>query len=350
MTDIPKDIMDSTKKEDDSIGPVGSRGYVEGDRVEKILNKIIDKFPINSEIDPSQTNDEESIKDELDQTTQSNKEIVQQIPVFIPRVEVHEIVKEVPKIDIEWIEKCVEVPQIQYVDKIEEVPQIQYIPRQVPKIEIVEVPKEIVKYVPRIETKNVQQIVEVPSGEKINVPQLYPVPTEFIVPKFIDKRVPVILAQTITPEITETSDIVEVEVNRYVPEIVYVDVYVPKPVNIPIKDTGIVNQKENQVNVEQALLEKMTIDLNPHLQQLENYNRNQTENFQKLIQESNEVAARYGFTPPIPKTLDMTRLSNGESTMKSNKSNSLNSFKKLERQSNPSIQGYRYKKLDPIQT
>eukprot|EP00922_Rhytidocystis_sp_ex-Travisia-forbesii_P024707 GHVS01036262.1.p1 GENE.GHVS01036262.1~~GHVS01036262.1.p1 ORF type:complete len:718 (+),score=96.16 GHVS01036262.1:156-2309(+) len=219
------------------------------------------------------------------------------------KIEVREVIKEVPKIEIEWVEKIVEVPQVSYVDKYEEVPEVHEVIKHVPKIETVDVPREVVKYVPKVVQKIVENIVEVPRGEKIPVMRPQPVDTPFVVPRFQDRNVPVVMSQCIIPEIEETDEVIEVEVSKYVPYLVPVDVYVPLPVTIPVhqKDDG--EQTEHPCsNSDPALLQHLMIEMNPHLQQLEMFNFQQQEQFQALINQSIQQARENGVAPPQPIT------------------------------------------------
>ncbi|KAF8819433.1 alveolin domain containing intermediate filament IMC7 [Cardiosporidium cionae] len=173
--------------------------------------------------------------------------------------------------------------------------------RRVPRVEIVEVPQEITRYVPKIETKIVEQVVEVPGPEKIPVPRPYCVDVQVIVPKYEDRNIPLIVSQNIVPEIQEVSETVEVEVVKYEPEISYVDVYVPRPVAIPIKATGEVEQKElPSERVSEEQLQIAMDEINPHLHDVENYNNVQLETFESLVQQSESTARIHGLEAPEP--------------------------------------------------
>eukprot|EP00922_Rhytidocystis_sp_ex-Travisia-forbesii_P024709 GHVS01036264.1.p1 GENE.GHVS01036264.1~~GHVS01036264.1.p1 ORF type:complete len:595 (+),score=71.76 GHVS01036264.1:220-2004(+) len=201
----------------------------------------------------------------------------------------------------QWGPRPNSVPQLSCIDKYEEVEEIHEVIKHVPKYEVVDVPRQVVKYVPKIVAKIVENIVEVPRGEKIPVMRPQPVDTAFVVPKFTDRNVPVVMSQCIIPEIEETDEVVEVEVSKYVPYLVPVDVYVPLPVTIPVHQKSGGEQTGHPCpNTDPALLQHLMIEMNPHLQQLEMFNFQQQEQFQALINQSIQQARENGVAPPQP--------------------------------------------------
>ncbi|KAF8821437.1 alveolin domain containing intermediate filament IMC7 [Cardiosporidium cionae] len=173
--------------------------------------------------------------------------------------------------------------------------------RTVPKIEVVEVPVEVIRYVPKIETKIVEQVVEVPGPEKIPVPRPYFVDVQVVEPKYEDRDIPLIVSQNVVPEIQEVSDVIEIEVFKYEPEVTYVDVYVPRPVAIPIKATGVVEQKEiPSQGISEEQLRIAMDEINPHLHDVENYNNAQAGTFESLVQQSESTARIHGLEAPDP--------------------------------------------------
>eukprot|EP01071_Lankesteria_metandrocarpae_P008335 Lankesteria_metandrocarpae@DN4939_c0_g1_i3.p1 len=156
--------------------------------------------------------------------------VIEEVIRHVPKKEIVEIQKRVPRYEYEWVERIVEVPQIQYVDKHVEVPQYQEVVKHVPVKQIVDVPREVVRYVPKIETKIVEQEVEV-LGETIEVPKPYTVENKVVVPRFIDREVATVVAQRLHPVISESETVfVDCELKEYFPQLIPVDVYIPKPV------------------------------------------------------------------------------------------------------------------------
>lgn len=127
----------------------------------------------------------------------------------------------------------------------------------------------------KVEVRHVQRTVEVPSKtEKRLIPKPAPVDTAFIVPKFEDREVRVVMRQTITPTIEETEEVVEVPVARYVPYLVPVDVYVPRAVAVPVIQTHE-STEETPVQVPKQTVDQLLRDMNPHLQEIDRFNAEQ---------------------------------------------------------------------------
>lgn len=190
--------------------------------------------------------------------------VIEEVIRHVPKREVVEIEKRVPRYEYEWVEKIVEVPQIQWVEKHVEVPQIQEVVRYVPVKQVVEVPKEVVRYIPKIDVKIVEREVEV-VGETIEVPKPYLVENKVVVPRYLDKEVPTVVAQRLHPIITESdTDFVDVELKEYNPQLIPVDVYIPRPVT---RSLIAANKYEEHrvVDVPIAQYNALVKNLNTHL-------------------------------------------------------------------------------------
>lgn len=168
--------------------------------------------------------------------------VVEEVIRHVPRREYVEVERKVPRYEVEYIERIVDVPQIHFVDKHVDVslyisnplsfqvPKIQEVYRHVPVKQIIDVPREVLKYVPKIETKIVEKEVEVP-GQVIEIPKPYVVDNKIIVPRYVDQDLTCVVAQSLHPVITESStDFVDVEMREFTPYLVPVDVMVPRPV------------------------------------------------------------------------------------------------------------------------
>ncbi|XP_053991890.1 uncharacterized protein LOC128883497 [Hylaeus volcanicus] len=163
---------------------------------------------------------------------------VEEVEVNIPKVSVVNVQKRVPVYEIEYQDKIVEVPQIVYVDNPVEVPVVQNKVREVVVKQVKEIPKEVIKKVPKIEYKTIEKIVRVP-GERIEVPKVYNVEKTNIVKQYKDTEVPVVVAKTMQPLVSVSNKTVSVPVVRYEPEIVHVDIRVPKPVKTSLIQAGV---------------------------------------------------------------------------------------------------------------
>lgn len=163
---------------------------------------------------------------------------VEEVEVNVPKVSVVNVQKRVPVYEIEYQDKIVEVPQIVYIDNPVEVPVVQNKVREVAVKQIKEIPKEVIKKVPKIEYKTIEKIVRVP-GERIEVPKIYNVEKTNIVKQYKDTEVPVVVAKTMQPLVSVSNKTVSVPVVRYEPEIVHVDIRVPKPVKTSLIQAGV---------------------------------------------------------------------------------------------------------------
>eukprot|EP00914_Ancora_sagittata_P005886 GHVO01011834.1.p1 GENE.GHVO01011834.1~~GHVO01011834.1.p1 ORF type:complete len:344 (-),score=62.00 GHVO01011834.1:116-1120(-) len=189
---------------------------------------------------------------------------IQEVIRHVPKREVVEVEKRVPRYEIDYVERLVDVPQVQYVDKYVDVPQYQEVVKYVPIHQVVDVPKEIIKTVPRLETRVIEKVVEVP-GEIIEVPKPYTVENKVAVPQYTDKQVPLVVAQTVRPVVTETQEEVEIEVMEWEPEIIQVEVQVPKPVPAHLVASGLIEQVHRTVDVPNAHFNSLLKALNPHI-------------------------------------------------------------------------------------
>lgn len=191
--------------------------------------------------------------------------VVEEVIRHVPKLTVVEIEKIVPKYEVEYVERVVEVPQIQYIDRAIEKPQVTEVVREVPgPKQIQEIPREVVRAVPKIEYKQVEKVVEVP-GEVIEVPTTQIVQRHVEVPRLNDKEVPVIVAQTIRPVITEAPEPVDVDIYEYEPQVIPVDVLVAKPVASQLIAMGATAEEHRQVSVPAAQYNSILRSLNAHL-------------------------------------------------------------------------------------
>lgn len=97
-----------------------------------------------------------------------------------------------------------------------------------PVRQYVDIPKEVVRYVPKVETRVIEKKVEVP-GETIEIPVPLVVEKRVIVPKVVEQPVNCVVAQTLKPVISESETaFIDVEMREFNPVLVTVDVLVPR--------------------------------------------------------------------------------------------------------------------------
>ncbi|KAH0477940.1 MAG: hypothetical protein KVP17_001365 [Porospora cf. gigantea B] len=183
----------------------------------------------------------------------------------ISRKEVRHVEKRVPKIEIEYVERTVEVPKIEYVQKIVEVPQVQHVVKHVPKVEIVERPYEVVKEVPRIETKVVEKVIEVP--EIVEVPKPYVIEQKISVPRYVDEDAFLVVDQQVNPTVSLSNESVDVDVVEYVAEPVTIDIHIAKITDMTEMAAVDMHTKHKVVSVPTGQYNSMLQHLNRHITQ-----------------------------------------------------------------------------------
>eukprot|EP01071_Lankesteria_metandrocarpae_P007818 Lankesteria_metandrocarpae@DN4792_c0_g1_i1.p1 len=191
--------------------------------------------------------------------------VIQEVIKEVKKEEIVEVEKRVPRYDIEYLEKIVEVPYVEYIDKYVEVEQVHEVTRPVVTRKVIDVPREYYSYIPKIVgEKIVEKIIE--------VPQMVDVPKPYIVPQPVPKAVPVtrevetLVAQTLRPVLVcDESESIEVGVRQYIPKVVCVDVYIPKPIDTPLKPLGKLRDSHRIVDVPTPQYNSLVQHLNPHL-------------------------------------------------------------------------------------
>lgn len=147
--------------------------------------------------------------------------------------------------------------------------------RFIPSAKVIDLPLDLVYSVPDVQTRIVNYTFECPApGYARLVPKVFPVDTPFIEPNYEDVNVPVIMSETFVPELQETSKIVQVPVARYIPKVVPVDVYVPRPFAIPIKAVDC-RRMTKKATISPELYQQITEEMNPHLAALAQFNAKQ---------------------------------------------------------------------------
>eukprot|EP01068_Selenidium_serpulae_P009008 Selendium_serpulae@DN5130_c0_g1_i13.p1 len=192
---------------------------------------------------------------------------IEYVDKFVPKIEYVEVEKRVPKIVKEVVERIVEVPEVQYVEKRVVIEELHETIKYVPKHEVVEVPREVIKYVPVIETVQIERVVKVPrrDGKVIEVEQPYLVEKTERVPVYIDSEVACVVAQKLIPVVTPAHDVdLVIELNRYVPQMVAVDVYVPRPIQMPLIPVGRSEDQVQRVNIPDPQYNTLLMNLNTH--------------------------------------------------------------------------------------
>jgi len=185
---------------------------------------------------------------------------------YVPKREVVEVEKKVTKYEVSYIDKIVEVPQVRIVDKYEEYEVVEEVVTHVPKTEFVDVPREFIRYVPKIETRLVEKVVEVFSRDQIiEIRKPYIVDQEAPYPVYKDKDVVCVVAQKMIPVVREsTVEVLDVEVCKYVPQVIPVDVYIPLPVQVPLIPVKKSEDRQFRVQVPVPQYNTLLVNINSH--------------------------------------------------------------------------------------
>lgn len=190
---------------------------------------------------------------------------IEEVVTYLTKKEYVEVEKRVPKVEVHYVQKTVEVPQIHIVDQLEEVPEYREVVKYMPLVEVVKVPQEVVRYVPKIEIKRVERCVEVP-GKPIEVKRPYIVERPEPYPVYKDKEVNCVVAQKLIPVVSESpDDHLDVEVVKYVPILIPVDVYVPRPIEVPLVPYKKSRDTHRKVDVPVPQYNTLLINLNSHM-------------------------------------------------------------------------------------
>ncbi|EDL46936.1 hypothetical protein, conserved [Plasmodium vivax] len=168
------------------------------------------------------------------------------------------------------------------------------------EIVYVEVPKYVTKYNPKVVTNYIEKTIEVPSGEEIKRPIYNTLNVPYVVPHVVENETLVVLKKIIQPEIHTSNEEIEVEVEKYVPRLVPVNVYVPRYFGLSAKTTDEVEQSVQYVGLTQEQTDHLIKELNPHLDELKSFNEAQVKRMEECIRQSEQQARSHDLDPPQP--------------------------------------------------
>ncbi|CAA9990312.1 conserved Plasmodium protein, unknown function [Plasmodium knowlesi strain H] len=168
------------------------------------------------------------------------------------------------------------------------------------EIVYVEVPKYIIKYNPKVITNYIEKTIEVPSGEEIKRPVYKKLNVPYVVPHVVENETQVVLKKIVQPEIHTSNEEIEVEVQKYVPRLVPVNVYVPRYFGLSAKTTDEVEESVHYADLTQEQTDYLMKELNPHLDDLKKFNEEQLERMNEYIRESAQQAESHDLNPPKP--------------------------------------------------
>ncbi|CZU00008.1 hypothetical protein PFAG_05384 [Plasmodium falciparum Santa Lucia] len=171
------------------------------------------------------------------------------------------------------------------------------------EIVYVEVPKYVTKYKPKIVTNIIEKTIEIPSGEEIKQPKYNTVNVPYVIPNIVENEILVVLKKIIQPEIEITNEELEIEVEKYIPRLVPVNVYVPRYFGISAKAKGEPEESVRYVDLTQDQIDELMKELNPHLNELKVFNETQLKRMDEYMRESQMQARAHNFEPPQPQLI-----------------------------------------------
>ncbi|CRG95815.1 conserved Plasmodium protein, unknown function [Plasmodium gallinaceum] len=253
-------------------------------------------------------NDNYYIKDSLNKILESNKDSYLKNLDYYKNNSKYKID---PCIHVEGVEeienyiikeKVYLTTYVQYIDVYEDTTNVE---EDVEKeeVEYVEVPKYVTKYKPKIVTDIVEKTIEIPSGEEIKQPKYNTVDVPYIVPNIVENEILVVSKKIIQPEIEISNEVLEVEVEKYIPHLVPVNVYVPRYFGISAKTKGVAEESVKYVDLSQDQIDTLIKELNPHLDELKLFNENQLKRMDEYVKESQIQAKAHNFEPPQPQVI-----------------------------------------------
>ncbi|KAH0476243.1 MAG: uncharacterized protein KVP18_000047 [Porospora cf. gigantea A] len=184
--------------------------------------------------------------------------------------------KEVAVIEEEVVIKEIETEIISFEDIIEEEVEERITYKHVPVKEVVEVPKEIFSYTPEVETRVIEQIIEVP-GMIIERPVTKVEDREIITHVYKDVMVPISYDTKVFPCVHEDPhEVMDVELVTYVPKPIEVETAQPKVIRPPLKFMGEEHHHVAPIDpatVSAAEYNSTLLLINSHLVDTEHYSK-----------------------------------------------------------------------------
>lgn len=186
------------------------------------------------------------------------EEVVKRVPVET----IVERERHIPRIEKIQVPKPIDVPQLTIVEKHVDVPVHKEVVKTVPVKKVVEVAKEVVEPVHTVETRTIDQEIEV-LGEVVQVPKPFLIENRVVVPRFVDFKIPTVVSQSLKPVFVESKDhAVEVRLREYVPELIPINVFLPRPIERNIVVAGDTNRRHVPVEIPLAHYNSLIGELN----------------------------------------------------------------------------------------
>ncbi|SCM07113.1 conserved Plasmodium protein, unknown function [Plasmodium chabaudi adami] len=106
---------------------------------------------------------------------------------------------------------------------------------------------------------------------------------KYIMPKIVNSQIPVVVKKKVYPQIETTNEEIEIEVEKYVPHIIPVNVYVPRYYSISALEGEEVQVEFKDVELTKEQEENIIKELNPHLEDIKMFNEEQTKKIKQAL-------------------------------------------------------------------
>ncbi|KEG03037.1 conserved Plasmodium protein, unknown function [Plasmodium vinckei vinckei] len=143
------------------------------------------------------------------------------------------------------------------------------------------------------------QNVNIPLSSKQNYNSKYNIINmKYIMPKIVNTQIPVIVKKKVYPEIETTNEEIEIEVEKYVPHIIPVNVYVPRYFSLSALEGEEVQVEVKEIELTEEQEENIIKELNPHLEDIKMFNEEQTKKIKQTLNISKLKADKFKIKQP----------------------------------------------------
>ncbi|VTZ66480.1 PhIL1 interacting protein PIP2, putative [Plasmodium chabaudi chabaudi] len=141
-------------------------------------------------------------------------------------------------------------------------------------------------------TTNEQELNRMASSKNISIPlstkqddnpNYNIINMKYIMPKIVNSQIPVVVKKKVYPQIETTNEEIEIEVEKYVPHIIPVNVYVPRYYSISALEGEEVQVEFKDVELTKEQEENIIKELNPHLEDIKMFNEEQTKKIKHTL-------------------------------------------------------------------
>ncbi|CAD2106682.1 conserved Plasmodium protein, unknown function [Plasmodium vinckei] len=121
---------------------------------------------------------------------------------------------------------------------------------------------------------------------------------KYVMPKIVNTQIPVIVKKKVYPQIETTNEEIEIEVEKYVPHIIPVNVYVPRYYSISALEGEEVQVELKEIELTKEQEENIIKELNPHLEDIKMFNEEQAKKIKQTLNISKLKADKFKIKQP----------------------------------------------------